>query len=395
MKLATLKDGSRDGQLVVVSRDLASAHYATGMATTLRQLLDDWNFISPQLEDLYATLNGGKARHAFALDPRHCMAPLPRTGHWLCGLASAGKAGDAGVAAGPAPEPAAEYLPSDPFCGPCECPRTGVPVAARDLEVTLVAATGDIDTGAGAEAALEGVRLLMLACQWRLRPVPHGQRLPGGDADEDPVTAPAPRETWVHRHLATSFAPVAVTPEELGPAWQGGRLRGRLGVRRNGQPLADSSIGWANAVDLGPWLAQAVRTRPLQAGSLVGSGPLAWADPAHPAIPEGPVDPAAPAKPAGGHAPSPCSLAGLHALQAQPGRPLSAALQAGDRLQVELTAADGHSLFGSITLDLPVEAAASTAPSAPDATPVPADAQAHAAAQAPAPAVPAGGPAAA
>jgi chromosome segregation protein len=62
MKLATLKDGSRDGQLVVVSRDLASAHFAAGIATTMQQLLDDWNFVSPQLEDLYATLNGGKAR---------------------------------------------------------------------------------------------------------------------------------------------------------------------------------------------------------------------------------------------------------------------------------------------------------------------------------------------
>ena len=68
MKLATLKDGSRDGQLVVVSRDLSTAHFATGMASTLQRVLDDWNFISPQLEDLYATLNGGKARHAFEFD---------------------------------------------------------------------------------------------------------------------------------------------------------------------------------------------------------------------------------------------------------------------------------------------------------------------------------------
>ena len=66
MKLASYKDGSRDGQLVVVSRDLSTAHYATGMADTLQQALDDWNFIAPQLEDLYQTLNSGKARHAFA-----------------------------------------------------------------------------------------------------------------------------------------------------------------------------------------------------------------------------------------------------------------------------------------------------------------------------------------
>src|SRR5512145_527499 len=85
MKLATYKDGSRDGQLVVVSRDLSTAHYASGIATRLQQLLDDWNFLSPQLEDLYQTLNHGKARHAFAFEPKRCMAPLPRAYQWADG----------------------------------------------------------------------------------------------------------------------------------------------------------------------------------------------------------------------------------------------------------------------------------------------------------------------
>ncbi len=87
MKLATYKDGSRDGQLVVVSRDLLSAHHTTGIATRLQQVLDDWNFLSPQLEDLYQTLNQGKPRHAFAFDPRQCMAPLPRAYQWADGSA--------------------------------------------------------------------------------------------------------------------------------------------------------------------------------------------------------------------------------------------------------------------------------------------------------------------
>ncbi|MFM2427915.1 MAG: hypothetical protein RL707_1742, partial [Pseudomonadota bacterium] len=78
MKLATYKDGTRDGQLLVVSRDLSTAHYATGIATRLQQVLDDWGFMAPQLQDLYETLNNGKARHAFAFDPARCMAPLPR-----------------------------------------------------------------------------------------------------------------------------------------------------------------------------------------------------------------------------------------------------------------------------------------------------------------------------
>ena len=87
MKLATYKDGSRDGQLVVVSRDLSTAHYATGIAARLQQVLDDWNFLSPQLQDLYETLNQGKARHAFPFDPAQCMAPLPRAYQWADGSA--------------------------------------------------------------------------------------------------------------------------------------------------------------------------------------------------------------------------------------------------------------------------------------------------------------------
>ena len=87
MKLATYKDGSRDGQLVVVSRDLTSAHYASGIASRLQQVMDDWNFISPQLQDLYQTLNQGKVRHAFPFDPAMCMAPLPRAYQWADGSA--------------------------------------------------------------------------------------------------------------------------------------------------------------------------------------------------------------------------------------------------------------------------------------------------------------------
>ena len=83
MKLASYKDGSRDGQLLVVSRDLRSAHYATGAAHTLQQALDDWNFIAPQLQDLYVALNQGRARHAFAFEPARCMAPLPRAFQWV------------------------------------------------------------------------------------------------------------------------------------------------------------------------------------------------------------------------------------------------------------------------------------------------------------------------
>ena len=87
MKLATYKDGSRDGQLVVVSRDLGTAHYASAVARSLQQVLDDWNFLSPQLEDIAASLNDGQARHAFPFESSRCMAPLPRAYQWADGSA--------------------------------------------------------------------------------------------------------------------------------------------------------------------------------------------------------------------------------------------------------------------------------------------------------------------
>ena len=87
MKLATLKDGTRDGQLAVVSRDLKTAHLADGIAATLQRALDDWGFIAPQLEQLSEQLNAGKARRSFDFDPKRCMAPLPRAFQWADGSA--------------------------------------------------------------------------------------------------------------------------------------------------------------------------------------------------------------------------------------------------------------------------------------------------------------------
>ena len=109
MKLATYQDGSRDGQLVVVSRDLRQAHYATGTASRLLAVFDDWNFLAPQLQDLYDELNAGRLRHAFAFQAERCLAPLPRATQCLRGGAYpsqvAGRAyartfGGAGVLAG-------------------------------------------------------------------------------------------------------------------------------------------------------------------------------------------------------------------------------------------------------------------------------------------------------
>ena len=150
MKLATYKDGSRDGQLVVVSRDLTTAHYASGIAHRLQQVLDDWNFLSPQLQDLYETLNHGKARHAFPFEPQRCMAPLPRAYQWADGsayinhvelvrAASATQVPDSYYT-----EPLMYQGGSDDFIGPTD------PIVCRsedwgiDFEAEMAVITGDV-----------------------------------------------------------------------------------------------------------------------------------------------------------------------------------------------------------------------------------------------------------
>ncbi len=241
MKLATYKDGSRDGQLLVVSRDLAQACYATGAAQTLQQALDDWNFIAPQLQDLYVALNQGRARHAFPFEPGRCMAPLPRAFQW--------------VAADAAPDPAAGGLPQlrqgagDALLGPCDDMSWHEPALGVDCGAGLAVVSADLPAGASPEQALDAIRLLMLVHDWRLR------------SPADAGAMPA----WP----AAAFGPVAVTLDELGSAWQRGRLKLSLQFTRNGQALAGDEPD-AGALHFGQWLALLCRHRPLGAGTVFG-----------------------------------------------------------------------------------------------------------------------------
>lgn len=227
MKLATLHDGSRDGQLAVVSRDLTSAHFASGIATRLQAVLDDWNFISPQLEDLYTTLNSGKARHAFPFDARHCLAPLPRA----FGLAVAGADDDT-----PAPWASDTFgAPHDEVAAP---PTADAAAAEASCDAMPAVVTAGIAAGASAEQALDSVRLLLLAAVWH-----HG--------------APA------------AFAPLAVTPDELGSAWRGGRMHLALHCGRPGDAAPADTAG---GMPFGRVLAQLAQRRRLGAGLIVAAG---------------------------------------------------------------------------------------------------------------------------
>lgn len=303
MKLATLRDGSRDGQLVVVSRDLAQAHYASAIVGRLQQALEDWNFFAPQLQDLYDELNAGRARHAFALDPAQCLAPLPRSYHWAHGSvypAHAQRCPQAALAA-----LAFQTNPADHLLAPQAQWQAGG-VQALDFAAGLAAVTGEVPRAAGPEQAAEGVRLLLLA-------------LTLGQPDSP-------------QSLATAFAPIALTPDELGEAWRGARAQCTLQVQLNGRKFGLCETGPEMALDFGACIAQCVRWRGVAAGSIVGALPVSNADAAR----------------------GFCSLAERRSAEiAQDGEAKTPWLRAGDALQVQARLAAGsQSLFGAIDLQL-------------------------------------------
>ena len=260
MKLATYRDGSRDGQLVVVSRDLSQACYANGIATRLQQVLDDWNFMAPQLEVLSQSLNHGRARHAFAFDPKQCLAPLPRLSGWIAGEAYP-EQGQALRERGLAwPErlsaPLLRASGAEALLGPTELLDLRTP--GLEPEPQLAALIGDLAQGAVPSQALEAIRLLMLVGDWVLRPVQQEELANGWPA--------------LHSRPALQFAPVAVTPDELPGAWYLGRAALQLQVMRKGrkQVVVDAKTGmkWS----LGDLIAEAALNRPLRAGTLIGAG---------------------------------------------------------------------------------------------------------------------------
>ena len=319
MKLATLKDGSRDGQLVVVSRDLAQAHFATGIATRMQQLLDDWNFISPQLEDLYTTLNHGKARHAFAFDPRQCMAPLPRAFQWADGSAYLNhvelvrKARGAEVPASFYEDPLMYQGASDHMLGAAEDIVLGDEAWGIDFEAEVAVITGDVPMGASPEQALEGIRLAMLVNDWSLRNLIPAELAKGFG--------------FLQSKPATAFSPVAVTLDELGGAWRGGRLHLELESVWNGRRVGLNNAGPEMTFHFGQLIAHVAKTRQLRAGSIVGSGTVSNKD---------------------WNCGYSC-IAEKRAIETiKHGAPQTAFMQHGDTIRIEMKGSDGLSLFGAI-----------------------------------------------
>lgn len=302
MKLATYKDGSRDGQLLVVSRDLSTAHYATGIADRLQQVLDDWNFLSPQLQDLYDTLNQGKARHAFPFEPRLCMAPLPRAYQWANGARY--RQHEA---------PLLQQGASDDFLGPCDDVVCATEALGIDFEAALAVITGDVWQGASAGQALDGIRLVMLANAVTLRElVPAEQARGAGLLQSKPATA---------------FSPVAVTLDELGSAWDQGRLHLTLQSTWNGRRVGLCEAGPEMRFHFGQLIAHLGQTRNLRAGAVIGSGAVSNQDARH------------------GYS----CIADKRALEIlQDGAPTTGYMKFGDTIHIEMKGRDGQSVFGAI-----------------------------------------------
>ncbi len=319
MKLATYKDGSRDGQLIVVSRDLASAHFATGITTRMQQLLDDWNFLSPQLEDLYASLNDGKARHAFAFDPRLCMAPLPRAYQWAAGLAYLHHVALQRAARNEPPPEGADGEPlmhqggGDCLLGAHDQACFVDPHDGIDFQPGIAVVTGDVPMGCGPDQALDTIRLVMLANDWTLRHLACAEQARGSGL--------------IQSKPGTAFSPVAATPDELGDAWRAGRVHLTLTSRWNGKAVGMNEAGPEMDFHFGQLIAHLAHSRRLQPGCIVGNGPVSNRDRSH------------------GHG----CIADKRALEtAEDGAPKTAFMQFGDTVRIEMKGADGLSLFGAI-----------------------------------------------
>ena len=319
MKLATYQDGSRDGQLVVVSRDLRTAHYASGVATRLQQALDDWNFHAPQLEELSQALNHGRARHPFPFEADRCMAPLPRAYQWADGSAFINhvelvrKARQAEMPESFYTDPLMYQGDGSDLLGPCDDIVCASEDHGIDFEAEVAVVTGDIPMGTDADAALEGIRLVMLANDISLRNLIPAELAKGfGFFQSKPSTA---------------FSPVAATPDELGAAWQGGRLHLALESHWNGKRFGRCDAGPEMTFHFGQLIAHICKTRNVRAGSIVGSGTVSNKDWSNG-----------------------CScIAERRAIETiESGAPVTPFMRFGDRIRIEMKGADGASIFGAI-----------------------------------------------
>ncbi|WP_426208453.1 fumarylacetoacetate hydrolase family protein [Massilia sp. TWP1-3-3] len=270
MKLATINDGTRDGQLAVVARDLKTAHLADGIAPTLQAALDDWPFIAPQLGDLYQLLNGGRAAKSFEFDPTKCMAPLPRAYQWADGSAYVNhvelvrKARGAEMPASFWEDPLMYQGGSDDFSGPTDDIVMAHEEWGIDFEAEVAVITGDVPMGITPDQAQLHIRLLMLVNDVSLRNLIPEELAKGFG--------------FLQSKPASSFSPVAVTPDELGEAWKDGKVHLPLRSTWNGKLVGQPNAGVDMVFNFPQLIAHLCKTRKAGAGTIVGSGTVSNKD---------------------------------------------------------------------------------------------------------------------
>ncbi len=328
MKLATLKSGGRDGSLVVVSRDLRHCVLVPEVAATLQAALDNWSALAPRLEAVYQSLNGGHCRGARAFDVDACHSPLPRAFQWADGSAYINhvelvrKARGAELPSSFHTDPLIYQGGSDSFIGP----RDQIVAAEAwgiDFEAEIAVVTDDIPQGASAADCAEKIRLIMLVNDVSLRNLIPAELAKGfGFYQSKPASA---------------FSPVAVTPDELGDAWQDNKLHLPLRVYLNEKLFGKPNAGVDMTFDFGQLLAHLAKTRALCAGSILGSGTVSnkQGDLYGSSIDNGGV----------GY----CCLAEVRMYETiEQGQPQTPFMAAGDRVRIEMLDTAGESIFGTI-----------------------------------------------
>jgi fumarylacetoacetate (FAA) hydrolase len=319
MKLATLRNGSRDGQLLVVSRDLTRALPVPHIAPTLQSALDDWGRIAPRLEETAIALEAGAAHGSIPFDPTTVLAPLPRAHHWVDGSAYVNhvelvrKARGAEMPQSFWTDPLVYQGGSDDFIAP----TADVPVPSEDygidFEAEVAVITDDVPMGTTAADARGHVRLLMLVNDWSLRNLIPAELAKGfGFYQSKPATA---------------FSPVAVTPDELGGAWDGGKACLPLVTHLNGVLFGRPDAGVDMTFDFPRLIEHVTLTRRLGPGAIIGSGTVSNYDRSRG---------------------SACIAERRMLEQVEQGRATTPFLCFGDRVRIEMFDRSGASIFGAI-----------------------------------------------
>jgi fumarylacetoacetate (FAA) hydrolase len=319
MKLASLKSGGRDGTLVVVSRDLTRAVAVPEIAFCLQAALDNWAGSADRLRRVYDALNDGTASKTLAFDSAAAASPLPRAYQWADGSAYlyhaelVRKARKAELPPSFYSDPLMYQGGSDSFIGPCDDILAADEAWGIDLEAEVAVVTDDVPMGVTPDQAEAHIKLIMLVNDVSLRNLIPGELAKGFG--------------FLQSKPATAFSPVAVTPDELGAAWDGKRLHLPLVSRLNDALLGRPNAGTDMNFDFPTLIAHAARTRKLEAGSIVGSGTVSNRDPT---------------------VGSSCLAERRMIETIAQGQPETPFLRFGDRVRIEMLDAAGMTIFGAI-----------------------------------------------